>query len=383
MKSEREHPRRPRKRYWRFVGALVIGVVVLNALAFVPGFCDLYATHVYPVITEPLSRACTHVPVAIGELLMFAGIALVALAALVVFGRILLHRREGFKRFARGYLKFVLAIVLCTLLLFTLNYLIPFRATPLSQTLANSSEHTLEQVESLRNGIVEHMNSTAAQAPRGDDGHLAFPDDVDGQVAHALHSLGREFPRLSGFYPAPKAALCSDVLEWMGIGGYTYPYTMEVTYNRHVSKLFYPVLSVHESVHHKGYYLESEAEFLSYLACTRSSDPVLRYSGYQNMCYYVERAYQSSLLETYEENEARERYQAQPTLSDQVQADIDYDAQQRKEAYENAVDKRAEEALSGAAKGAADFGWSAQGQILQENSYAGAVELLLTYTYDL
>lgn len=84
----------------------------------------------------------------------------------------------------------------------------------------------------------------------------------------------------------------------MWIGGYTYPYTMEITGNKYTDKLYYPSLYAHESAHHQGYYRENEANLFEYLACINSDDKVIKYSGFISMYYYVDDAYLIMLGET-------------------------------------------------------------------------------------
>ena len=404
MSDSASHNRKPRRRYWIFVSVLLALIVALNALGFVPGVCDFYATYLYSPLTEPLRRLCASTQTCIGELLMFAAIAMLVIAIVLLVLRIILRKHELFVRVVRGYWKLFFAILLCTGLLFTLNWALPFRATPLIDTLGGDDcTYTIEQVETLRAQLIEGMNDAAADAPRSDDGTLvadtggkvasvaltasspsasdASGPDVDSKIADALSGISNEFPRLSGFYPTAKTALCSDVLEWMSIGGFTYPYTMEITYNRYVSQMYYPVLAAHESVHNKGCYLESEADFLSCLACMKSDDALLRYSGYEHAYYLVDNAYSQALIAELGTVGAREHYGRQAQPNAQVAADIEHDAQLREQAYSAQVCKLGEEMFSKLAEYVANYGWNTQKQILQEHSYSGAVELLLAYTF--
>ena len=366
------------KLYWKIVIGLAGVIVVLNALGFFTPFCDFYTAHIYGALTLPLSKLTAGTSVAIGEILMYAAAAMLVLALVLTVLRIFLRHLPFFACVVRIYLKTCLIVLLCGLLLFTLNWSIPFRATPLSSTFS-TGEHTLSELQTLRNYIISGMNEAAADAPRDESGNLVYSDDVSEKVASAMAALGSEFPQLGGYYPPMKDALCSDVLEWMGIGGYTYPYTMELTYNHHVTQLYFPSLYAHESVHHKGCYLESEANFFAYLGCSRSEDAIVRYSAYESVYYYVENAYVNALMDAYDSSSATQCFNAQPQLSEQVSTDLNYVAEQREQAYEENVDKQAEEEFSGLAQSLSEVGWSTQDQVLQENNYSGVVGLLLDY----
>lgn len=368
---------------------MLAALLLLNVLGFVRPCADWYTARVYPVLTEPLSRVSALVPCAVGEVVMLVGVLALIASALLLVLLVFLRKHRRFRGFARRFLKSVLACVLVVALLFTLNWAIPFRATPLrealqvSQAAAESQEETLAHLEDLRARVCAGMNEAATAVTRDANGDIVYAStqEENAQVAYELQGLGAEFPQLSGFYPAPKAALISDVLEWMGIGGYTYPYTQEITYNVHVSQLYYPLLAAHESVHHKGYFMESDAEFLAFLALSRSDEAVLRYSAYESMYSYVDRAYRAALVAAYGAEEAQARYEDETGLSERVVADLERDQEQRDAAYEATVNKGAETALSNAAESASEYGWSAQANVLQDNTYSGVVGLLLAYYY--
>ena len=218
-------------------------------------------------------------------------------------------------------------------------------------------------------------------------------------------AISDEFPRLKGYYPPVKTALCSDILERMGIGGYNYPFTMEPTHNKYLSPTFRPVLDAHELTHHKGYYKENEANFLSELALTKSDDPFLRLSGFHDMYYYVYDDYctaQSEVIERMIKNgeidiqlpiETKEEFQKfvnicneifgpDPQLDDRVYRIMIAGNEIEQQIYEedsHPLDDipQADEIISDVA----DTGWSVQEEVLQENYYSDVVLLLLQY-YD-
>ncbi|MGN0058942.1 MAG: DUF3810 family protein [Coriobacteriales bacterium] len=368
-----------RRGYLRVVAVLLALIVALNLATLIPGFADWYVGHAYPVLTLPLARLSELSSLPAGELVMYGGIAALLVGLVLAVFALFLRRHRAFVHVAGVYWKSVLAVVLVVGLLFTLNWAIPFRATPLRAVYGAGADASLEQLEALRNRIVAGLDQAASECPRDEAGQVAYEGDLDARVAAALNGAGDEFARLKGHYPAPKAALCSDVLEWMGIGGYTYPYTQEVTYNRYVSRLYYPVLSAHELVHHQGYFMEDDAEFLSFLALSRNDDALLRYSAYEHMYYYVEGAYEARLVAELGQEGARARYEAQPQVSAQVRDDVAYDGQEREQRYENSVNGTLEGLFAQPAQDVSHAGWDTQAQVLQENAYDGVVGLLLAY----
>lgn len=365
---------------FRIVILAMLGVtLLLNLAACVEGLCNVYKAHCYPVIATALGKAMGWFPVALGELLMYLA-AILLLVTLLILGLFpVLRGRKGYRSFAAGYLKTMLGITVTVLFLYTLNWVIPFRSALLEIPGAVERSYSLAEVRNVRNYLVEQLNSCALQVDRDESGQIIYPENMAESVYTSMRELGEVYPLLRGYYPPMKEALCSDVLDWMSIGGYTYPYTMEVTYNKYVIDLFYPSLLAHEMAHHKGYYQENEANFISFLACTQSKDPLVRYSGFRDIYYYMEDAYCSTLNALMSPQEAWAEFSAQPQVLDLVHWDETHAREISQEKYRE--DSHPVQSLETVANEVADVGWSVQGDLLRENCYDGVVKMVLQY-YD-
>ena len=51
----------------------------------------------------------------------------------------------------------------------------------------------------------------------------------------------------------------------------------------------------HELSHLKGFIYEDEANFIGYIACTDSDDPLFQYSGYLSVLSYVDRDFYKAI----------------------------------------------------------------------------------------
>lgn len=354
-------------------------IAALNVAACFRGFCNWYKSAVYPLISEVGGRLTGWFPVAMGEMMIYLGVLLFVLGILSGVLRIFLRRRKGYCRYFNRYIKTIFMIIWGMLLIYTLNWVIPFRSDLLTISGAVERSYTLEELENVRNHIVNELNACALQADRDESGTLIYSEDVDRAVYEAMENQKGEYPLLKGYYPRAKMAGFSDILDWMDIGGYTYPYTMEITINKYVMDLYYPALLAHEMAHHKGFYQENEANFISFLACVNSSDSLVRYSGYRDIYYYVNNAYLDTLMNAMDRDAAFERYKKQPQKSSQIRKDEEQAWEVSRERYEQ--DSHPAEELQSVAVEVADTGWSVQGDILQENSYDGVVKMVLEY-YD-
>ena len=271
--------------YWKIIAFMLSVIFVMNFAACNKSFCDVYSDIVYGKIADKLGKITGLIPIAFGEILMYLGILLLLLAMIFVIMHFAFIRKKQYQNFVKQYMRGLFFLFIMVLFIYTFHWVIPFRSNLLGKSKHKEVQYSEERLRLLRTYIVENLNAVSKQVKRDSEGHIQY-DDIDAMyrtVADAMNNISDEYPRLKGYYPPMKAALCSDVLEYMWIGGFTYPYTMEVTYNKYITNLYYPSLLAHESAHHKGYYKENEANFLSYLACTNSEDPIVRYSAFLDM----------------------------------------------------------------------------------------------------
>ncbi len=359
-----------------------ITTLILNLAGFAWPLCDLYAETVYGFLADIFGFLWSKMPFVAGEILMYLAAALLALLVIFCILLIFLRKQKKYASFTAVYAKSMLCILVTVLLLYTLNWSLPMRSSVLGEGKFSEREYSLAEYEILRNFVTQNLNEAAGDVPRDEEGNIILLDrkEAEEKIAASMNALSAEYPRLKGYYPPMKAALCSDVLDWMDIGGYTYPYTLEVTCNQYITDLYYPALYAHESSHHQGFYRENEAKFIEYLACAKSDDPRIRLAGYLYTYGYVDNAYQSKLMEVYDKDEAIARYDSQIKVDPQVGIDQAYARKLAIANYEK--DEHPLEQYSETAEKVADKGWSTQDRILQEDNYDGVVPLLLHYFHD-
>lgn len=411
--------------YTKTILMIITITLIINLVAFSRSFCDFYTKHIYHHIANVISRVTGILPFNLGEIMMYlvmimAVIMIVALLALLI---VLLVRRlaavynkksiglfyKKFRHCVAVYMKVILATLVVTALIYTLNWFIPFRgsgaqlvadmnveATSGESTKANENmsgdhgvdtsderEYTTEDLFSLRAILVNNINSLAEQVDRDENGYIKQDEDMYEEVVKAMEGLSDIYPILDGYYPKVKLAYCSDILDFMGIGGYTYPYTMEVTVNKYTTYMDYGPLVAHEMAHHKGFYTERDANFISFLAGTNSDSRLLAYSSYRYILSYVTDECYNAANEMYDKDPegTLEFLNKQPELSARVKLDDQHNIEEYQENYEANVNKALEENVSQAAESVADVGWDTQADLLEEKNYDGVVLMLLKYYF--
>lgn len=399
--------------------------LIINLVAFSRSFCDFYTKHIYHHIANVISRVTGILPFNLGEIVMYLVMimAVIMIVALLAFLIVLLVRRlaavynkksiglfyKKFRHCVAVYMKVILATLVVTALIYTLNWFIPFRgsgaqvvadmnveATAGESTKANENvsddngvdtsderEYTTEDLFSLRAILINNINSLAEQVDRDENGYIKQEEDMYEEVVKAMEGLSDIYPILDGYYPKVKLAYCSDILDFMGIGGYTYPYTMEVTINKYTTYMDYGPLVAHEMAHHKGFYTERDANFISFLAGTNSDSRLLAYSSYRYILSYVTDECYTAANEMYDKDPegTLEFLNKQPELSARVKLDDQHNIEEYQKNYEANVNKALEENVSRTAESVADVGWDTQADLLEEKNYDGVVLMLLKYYF--
>lgn len=415
--------------------------LIINLVAFSRSFCDFYTKHIYHHIANVISRVTGILPFNLGEIMMYLVMimAVIMIVALLTLFIVLLVRRlaavynkksiglfyKKFRHCVAVYMKVILATLVVTALIYTLNWFIPFRgsgaqvvadmnveattennagandnispeATAGESTKANENvsgdngvdtsderEYTTEDLFSLRAILINNINSLAEQVDRDENGYIKQDEDMYEEVVKAMEGLSDIYPILDGYYPKVKLAYCSDILDFMGIGGYTYPYTMEVTINKYTTYMDYGPLVAHEMAHHKGFYAERDANFISFLAGTNSDSRLLAYSSYRYILSYVTDECYTAANEMYNKDPegTLEFLNKQPELSGRVKLDDQHNIEEYQKNYEANVNKALEENVSQAAESVADVGWDTQADLLEEKNYDGVVLMLLKYYF--
>lgn len=427
--------------YTKTILMIITITLIINLVAFSRSFCDFYTKHIYYHIANILGRFTDVLPFNLGEIMMYlvmimAVIMIVALLALLI---VLLVRRiaavynkksiglfyKKFRHCVAVYMKVILAMLVVAALIYTLNWFIPFRGTGaqvvadmnMEATAENNGganyntssevtagetakanenvngddgvdtsderEYTTEDLFNLRAILINNINSLAEQVDRDENGYIKQDEDMYEEVVKAMEGLSDIYPILDGYYPKVKLAYCSDILDFMGIGGYTYPYTMEVTVNKYTTYMDYGPLVAHEMAHHKGFYTERDANFISFLAGTNSDSGLLAYSSYRYILSYVTDECYTAANEMYNKDPegTLEFLNKQPELSARVKLDDQHNIEEYQENYEANVNKALEENVSQAAGSVADVGWDTQADLLEEKNYGGVVLMLLKYYF--
>ena len=380
-----------------FVTSILLAALLQLAATLSPALADAYAAHIFPLWPATYGRLTSLVPFSLGEFMLIAALLLVLSLLAVCIAHLTLRLKMGrgfflplpFKRFYT----FCLAVVGIFFPVMILNCFLLYRCTPLTDTFraqlataqadstqadtTSTPENTqlspgIADLTALRNECVTRCNTLAASLPRDEEGRLRLPEKSTFLAAakETVADAATAFPRLSGFQVTPKPLAFSAFVSQQSMTGYYFPFSMEATYNNLMEPVHLPFTLCHELAHTHGYLREDECNFLAWVCCTASDDPVFQYSGWLNVLWYIDRDFKTAVgTDVYEASVAIDdivRFDAQ-FLSPKVRAQIEENALFKTETVEQATRTYVDTTLR---VNGIDAGYE---------SYAQVVQLILLY----
>lgn len=245
--------------------ALVAASLVLGMLSrLADGFAQWYSTHLYPLWVGVIGRLAGYVPFSVSELLLFL------LTAVVVVSVIRGVRPES-----------IFLTVAVLLFLYVANCGVNYQRESFSEASGiRAEEYSARELEEVCRWLTGKVAGLGGQVERGADGGMVLDISVQDCAVDAMHRLGEEYQELQGYYPRPKKLVNSWILSVQSLSGVYSPFTIEANYNGDMQDFYIPYTACHELSHLRGFMQEQEANFISFLACTRSGEDAFAYSGY-------------------------------------------------------------------------------------------------------
>ena len=272
----------------------ILGFALLIMARQLPGFAESYAGTVYPVMVSVFARIFHLIPFSAAELLLYG---------IILFFGVSLFRKKARKHLASRLL--ILAGVL--FFLYCANCGVNYYRTPFSEKEGFSVEPSSAEelralclylheklMEAEQTGAVIDMGKTGqketenidakqeekgqgVQAEEKNEGEKASWDTVRDMMEEArktMQALAEQYPSLQGYYPRPKPLCVSWILSVQQVSGIYSPFTIEANVNRDMVPYNIPFTACHELSHLRGFMREDEANFIAFLACVYSDNPV-------------------------------------------------------------------------------------------------------------
>ncbi len=269
---------------------------------------EFYTDVIFYYISWPLKAAVSYFPFSFAEIFLYVSVISFA-AALVItvihtVSRVKEHvffKKEGTRlplfRIFRPSVKFItvaalfLCLVCSAFILFGgLNYT---SLTFYERSGYSDEEYSVSQLTEICRYLSEKTSEARANTVRRPGGMIdadcpgynifTLTDDA----VSAYGALPDEFDSLKRTYPRVKPAISSYFMSNIHLTG-IYPYIIpEAVVNAQTPVMSLPHTICHEMAHQRGFAREDEANYIAYLACIHSDNPLFVYSGYYTAFSYA------------------------------------------------------------------------------------------------
>ena len=255
---------------------LWISAFALSAAArFLTGFAQWYSTNIYPLWVGSIGRMMGYFPFSMSEMLLYF-----LLAGTVIGIALRAAKKITGKGLYNTFLNlFLLAAVLC--FLYVVNCGINYHRDSFSDSSGiQIEEYSSEELEKVCIWLTDEIAGLSGKVERGREGGMALNIPADENAVKAMKKLSKEYPELTGYFPRPKELVNSCILSIQNLTGVYSPFTIEANYNGDVQDYVIPFTACHELSHLRGFMQEQEANFIAFLACSKSGEDAFAYSGY-------------------------------------------------------------------------------------------------------
>lgn len=270
-------------------------LVAVTAFRTIPGFGYKYTTCIYSHIAKIMSINSGQFAFAIGDLFIAASVVWIVLYP--IYSTVCKKRRISASLLRVG--EFLLWVYVWFYAAWGINYSQPnifvrMGMKPVKVSDGKFRNFALCYADSLNStykeceGRIPHAYSTADDR-QNEVAIYEYRQKAITQIQYGYRQLNdsmginRPFTR----YARPKTMVFSRLASAAGVTGSMGPFFSEFTINADVLPHDYPATCAHEYAHFLGIANEGEANFYSYVVCTSSADPALRFSGYYSILFHM------------------------------------------------------------------------------------------------
>jgi len=272
----------------RFFIYLALALLLMGFSYFPVQVEEWYSWRLYPVLLTLRLWLTVWVPFSIGDLLYI--IMFIYLIYKLI--RSLIHiKKEGI---SKGKVWPASAIILLVWVSFKLLWGLNYDRLGAGHLLdIEQKAYSGAAVDSLVNELIDSLNSTRKQINDAkiqvDTLPVGNPAPYFTMAQDAYNKGKSRYPFLPKQAPRVKATLFNPLADYVGFTGYFNPFTAEGQVRTDMPGLELPFVACHETAHMLGFASESEANLIGYLVATKSANPYVRYSAYNEIFTYAQR----------------------------------------------------------------------------------------------
>ena len=292
-----------------FVGVLALAIFALCHFCFFDiTVTEIYTNKIFYYINFPLRKILQFIPFSVSELLLYIFIV----CSIVLISKTIFHtvksitlyirmnkegylpeRRSMLRPIAHLGLRFVSVFCVCVAVFIFFGG-INYTGSTIAQNQNHSQDgYTVKQLRELCYILAEEVSITRQVLetnPNGsiDENHSEYnPYKLAEEAKIAYNRLPEEYGITHKDSSIVKFAYSSEIMSNFHITG-IYPYLLpEAIVNINTPIMSLPHTICHEMAHQQGFAREDEANFIAYMACLQSDNPLFAYSAYYTAFSYA------------------------------------------------------------------------------------------------
>lgn len=264
------------RQYRLCLVSLALSALLLTLIRVLPSSYieSIYSKNIFRKISYLTGLVSRHLPFSLAGIILW-GLSTVAALSILALPILLFVLPQRLK-LLETYLRVVATLLALILLVFTLtcapNY---YRFTFAQQSGLVIRDSSVSELEALCEELIERTNIARLLV---NDIDMPF-SELSQKTFEAFNMLEDDYPFMGKALGPPKPMLFPEILSIFNLTGFYFPYTAEANINVHMPQTEMAFTACHELAHTNGFMREDEANFIGYLACLKSPDFKLQYSG--------------------------------------------------------------------------------------------------------
>lgn len=329
------------------ISLTVLAVVCFIIFSYSTTFSDFVQRYIGGPIRFILAKITNFIPFSFAEFLLISSPIILFLAI-----RFAIKNYSETWHLTIYFMTRTLSVVCIIAIIFVFGFAGGYKGKTIDQKLEiERKDLSASDLRITAEYLIEKVNELASEVDFVTDSYSVMPysfREMTNKLNDAYVKLSEEYSFIQCFKSNPKQVVLSEPWTYTHISGvYTF-FTGESNVNINFPDYTVAYTCAHEMAHQRGISREDEANFVAFLACERSDDPYIRYSGYLSMYEYVRNALYSADREAYSE----------------VASSVDRRVQYEMKAYSEFFDKYRENVV-------ADVSGSINNGFLQSQGTAG------------
>lgn len=273
-----------------FILSLIFIAVVLKIITFSKNFIEnFYSRNIYKKIAGSINKLSSFFNFSIGEILLFLFITAVIIFIIIalknsLFNHHLLSLKDKMKS-AFNYVYILVCLTISVYIIFIAVWGLNYHRVPLIENYPNNDNITYDDIYNLADYLVKNVNNIKDEMKykKINTNYQALNRMIESEYDKVFE----EFEFLNMRYSKTKPIIISKLFLHLQITGIYSPFTSEANVNVLIPPISIPFTIAHEMAHQIGIAYEDEANFISYIACSKNTDSFIRYSANFEALLYV------------------------------------------------------------------------------------------------